>query len=148
MRRNFLYGLILCLIPTIIAGIYVARGFMRESVEPGAGFRRGIDLAGGTILVYEVNLDKEKQKRQAQQDAGQPGAAAASDSGLSADDIRQLAESLKRRIDPADLRNVIVRPVGTTRVEIILPFTGSTGGGKTGSTEDFVQEVKKLESDT
>ncbi len=129
MRRNFLIGLLICLIPTAVAAFFVARGFAREA-RGEAGFRRGIDLAGGTILVYEVS-EKEQAKRQDQ-------------GGLTSDDIKKLAENLKRRIDPADLRNVVVRPVGTTRVEIILPFAGSTSGGKAGATEDFVQEVKNL----
>lgn len=141
MRRNFLLGLAVCLVPTLIAAVYVARGFARESHAEGTGFRRGIDLAGGTILVYEVDLTKtEARKRQ----PGADSAGTTATSGLSSDDIRRLAENLKRRIDPADLRNVIVRPVGTTRVEIILPYTGSTSGGKEGATEDFVQEVKNL----
>ncbi|HEV8060477.1 MAG TPA: protein translocase subunit SecD, partial [Gemmataceae bacterium] len=38
--------------------------------------------------------------------------------------IADLAASLKRRIDPADLYNVTIRPVGRTRVEIILPTGG------------------------
>src|SRR6478672_11410439 len=125
MRRNFLVGLIVCLIPTAIAGFYVARGFVRES-HGETGFRRGIDLAGGTILVYEVKTPEGKE------------------SSLTSDDIKKLAENIKRRIDPADLRNVVVRPVGTSRIEIILPFAGSTGGGKEGANEDFVREVRAL----
>jgi SecD/SecF fusion protein len=125
MRRNFLLGLIVCLIPTAIAGFYVARGFARESAGE-TGFRRGIDLAGGTILVYEVKTPEGK------------------DATLTSEDIKKLAENLKRRIDPADLRNVVVRPVGASRVEIILPFAGSTGGGKEGANEDFVREVRAL----
>src|SRR5262249_39363761 len=35
-----------------------------------------------------------------------------------------LAAALKRRIDPADLYNVTIRPLGPTRVEIILPTGG------------------------
>jgi SecD/SecF fusion protein len=142
MRRNFLLGLAVCLVPTLIAGLYVGRGFLKETKEPGTGFRRGIDLAGGTILVYEVDLARTEARKQrsGQADPSQTSAT----SGLSSEDIRRLAENLKRRIDPADLRNVIVRPVGTTRVEIILPYTGSTTGGKAGATEDFVQEVKNL----
>ncbi|HET6573886.1 MAG TPA: protein translocase subunit SecD [Fimbriiglobus sp.] len=139
MRRNFLLGLAVCLVPALIAGLYVVRGFARESREEGTGFRRGIDLAGGTILVYEVDVAKtEARKHESSANSAQAAA-----NGLSSDDIRRLAENLKRRIDPADLRNVIVRPVGTTRVEIILPFTGSTSG-EAGATEDFVQDVKNL----
>ena len=136
MRRNFLTGLLLCLVPTLLAAAFVTLGFVREG-RGEAGFRRGIDLAGGTILVYQVDLEKTAARNR---DRGQ----AAGPAGLESDQIRRLAENLKRRIDPNDLKNVVVRPLGTDRVEIILPFTGSTGGGKAGATEDFVQEVKGL----
>ena len=36
-----------------------------------------------------------------------------------------MAAFLKRRIDPADLYNVTIRPVGETRFEIILPTGGA-----------------------
>ncbi len=141
MRRNYLYGLILVLIPNVIAGVFIGLAFYQES-EGKTGFRRGIDLAGGTILVYEVNLDRTRE-RLGTTDQVNPNTGA---TGLSADDIKKLAESLKRRIDPADLRNVVVRPVGTTRVEIILPFSNAGSGESAGITEDFVQEVKNLVS--
>lgn len=140
MQRKFLTRLIICLVPCILAGIFVGMAASKESAG-GTGFRRGIDLAGGTILVYEVNLDKTLARKGIDAKAN-PDAASAT--GLSSDDIKKLAESLKRRIDPADLRNVVVRPVGTTRVEIILPQSGSTSGDKQGSNEEFVQEVKSL----
>ena len=142
MKRNFLLGLILCLVPIALASLFVGKAIMREQ-EGEVGFRRGVDLAGGTILVYEVNLESVKKDQQLA--GNDPNAATLDeDGGLSSADIKKLAENLKRRIDPVDQRNVIVRPVGNSRVEIILPFTGSIGGGKEGATEDFVQEVKGL----
>ena len=134
MRRNFLLGFLICLVPSVLSTVFVGMGFYRESLGE-AGFRRGIDLAGGTILVYEVNTEKLKKPGQSDGDEA---------AGLSNEDIKKLAESLKRRIDRNDLRNVIVRPVGTSRIEIILPRSASTTGGKQGSTEDFVQETKAL----
>ena len=53
MRRNFLRGLIICLVPTLIAAAFVGWAGYKESTGD-VGFRRGIDLAGGTILIYEV----------------------------------------------------------------------------------------------
>ena len=123
MRRNFLIGLILCLVPTALTGVFVGLAIQKES-EGKPGFRRGIDLAGGTILVYEVALKPDQES-------------------LSSDQIRELAENLKRRIDPNDLKNVVVRPVGTSRIEIILPHAASAGG-KEGSTDNEIQEVKNL----
>jgi SecD/SecF fusion protein len=71
-------------------------------------FRLGVDLVGGTILVYEVDRSKMTDPDQYKPE--------------------DLAAALKRRIDPADLYNVTIRPAGgdTPRVEIILP-TGGQG---------------------
>jgi len=139
MQRNFLPRFVTCIIPLVIATIFVVMAFRQEMNEPGSGFRRGIDLAGGTILVYEVDLARTRiQGRSLLDTAGD---------GLSSEEIQRLAENLKRRIDPADLRNVVVRPVGTTRIEIILPFTRSRTG-EAAATEDFVQDVKSLVSQT
>ena len=142
MKRNFLLGLILCLVPIALAGLFVGKAIDREN-HGDVGFRRGVDLAGGTILVYEVNLENVKRDQELSGDDPN-GVALDEQGGLSSKDIKQLAENLKRRIDPVDQRNVIVRPVGNSRVEIILPFTDSIGGGKQGATEGFVGEVKEL----
>jgi SecD/SecF fusion protein len=74
---------------------------MQRELE-GGGFKLGVDLVGGTNLVYEVDPTKKLPEYEPE----------------------KLAEALKRRIDPNDLKNVIIRPVSTTRVEIILPTGG------------------------
>jgi SecD/SecF fusion protein len=130
MNRNFLRGLLICLVPTALFGVFALFGT----------YRPGIDLAGGTILVYE--LDLEKLKASQAKDGALQG-----DVGLDTDQMQALAESLKKRIDPVDTRNVIIRPVGRTRIEIILPFTPKQGAGaETAGTEDFVQFVKDVVS--
>jgi SecD/SecF fusion protein len=96
---------ILCLVPVVLAAGVV--GWASYRYEKGrGGFRLGVDLVGGTILVYEVDRTRQTQ------------------------DVKpeDLAAALKRRIDPADLYNVTIRPVqgDPPRVEIILP----TGGVK------------------
>src|SRR5262245_24213511 len=77
------------------------------------GFKLGVDLVGGTILVYEIDVRKQQEEDK--------------DSKFDpVRDINVLAESLKRRIDPNDLYNIVIRPAGGEgRVEIILP-TGGT----------------------
>ena len=132
MRPKFTTRLILCLVPTIIASIFAGYAFWKES-NGQIGFRRGIDLAGGTILVYEVDRERMDDKSQARGEGVRE---------LTGDDIKQLAEKLKKRIDPTDLKNVVVRPIGNSRVEIILPFAGSTGGNKEAANEEFVQDVR------
>ena len=82
-------------------------------------FRRGIDLAGGTILIYQVKSGDLQEEQ-----------------------IKELADKLKKRIDENDLKNVIVRPLGRNRVEIILPFVGGAGG-KEKANEEFVEDVRQ-----
>jgi SecD/SecF fusion protein len=107
-------------------------------------YRKGIDLAGGTILTYEV--DAAKTANRLALGKGQTSVRDEDAGKLSTDDLKKLAESIKRRIDPADLRNVIVRPVGNNRIEIVLPYSDAKtrGDGKTAITEDYVEEVKAL----
>src|SRR5688572_6657230 len=107
MQRNFLRGLLICLLPCALFGAFMVFG----------QYRKGIDLAGGTILVYEVDLDKAKQRQQLGDRTDPNAAEDVSAEGLSHEKMQQLAESLKKRIDPADLRNVIIRPSGNSRIE-------------------------------
>ncbi len=188
MRRNFLRGLILCLVPTVLAAGFIgwalyeesptaqaeaaARAEAREKAvvdlsaavaaliplqqeEASAAankvdfppekkqqladavarektaraaaapdgwkpqFRRGIDLAGGTSLIYQVKSGELEEK-----------------------DIKEMADKLKMRIDENDLLNVTVRPVDRNKVEIILPFVGGAGG-KQKATGEFVNDVQQ-----
>ena len=123
MRRNFLRSFLYCLVPTLLAAFFVGMGFYNQSIGK-AGFRQGIDLAGGTILIYE--LDKDQLN-----------------GNWGSDDIKKLADQLKKRIDPNDLQNVVVRPLGTDRVEIILPFAGSNTGEGKANNEEFVDSVRQ-----
>src|ERR1700722_6409196 len=136
MQRNYLRGLLVCLIPCLVAAVFAAR------LDK---YRLGIDLAGGTILVYEINLERTKQRKEAfgEKDTGarsRSGPAA----GLSSDEMNQLAAQIKRRIDPTDIKNVTVRPLGDSRIEIILPLSGAAGGGKTNLSTEDIEEVKRL----
>jgi SecD/SecF fusion protein len=97
--KRFQWKIVLCVLPVLVSAAVVAYALVNQT------FKLGVDLAGGTDLIYQVNqasLDKSKDV-----------------------DIQALAATIKRRIDPVDLYNVTVRPIGNTRVEIILP-TGGT----------------------
>ncbi len=89
-------------------------------------FKLGVDLVGGTILVYEVDPDK-KPESYSQED---------------------MVAALKRRLDPADLFNITIRPLSQTRIEIILPTGGrhqaDAGEGRRALTEDDVERIKEL----
>src|SRR5688572_20483332 len=103
MQRNFLRGLLICLIPCLVATLF--------AIQWPDKYRLGIDLAGGTILVYEVNLERTKL-RKATEEGKQAAVAQDRDApvqGLTSEEMAQLAAQIKRRIDPTDIKNVTVR---------------------------------------
>src|SRR5262245_38815028 len=100
--KSFNWRVLLHTVPVIVGLVIVA--FATNSYIQGTGgFKLGVDLVGGTILVYEVDPSKPKRPDYSPE---------------------KLAAALKKRIDPADLYNVTIRPVGENRVEIILPTGG------------------------
>src|SRR5688500_14276064 len=108
MQRNFLRGLLVCLIPCLLAGLFAIQ---RDK------YRLGIDLAGGTILVYEINLQRTMDRKNATAQAEGQRPAAAEVRGLTQQEMAELAAQIKRRIDPTDIKNVTVRPMGDRRLE-------------------------------
>jgi SecD/SecF fusion protein len=147
MQRNFLRGLLICLIPCVLAGAIVASAAVKYARGEG-GFRLGVDLAGGTILVYEINLERTAQRLKGmgeETDIGtatdQPGG---EQKGLSTQKMAELAEQIKRRIDPTDIKNVTVRPLGDRRLEIILPTGGASAGGRENLNAEEIEETKRL----
>ena len=105
--KRYIGRILICVSPVVVSIAVVGWAYAKYTKGEG-GFRLGVDLSGGTILVYEV--DQSKMTEQARQ-TFKP---------------EDLAASLKRRIDPADLYNVTIRPVpgDPPRVEIILPTGG------------------------
>jgi SecD/SecF fusion protein len=78
----------------------------------------GIDLAGGTNLVYEIDL------------------AAAKDQGKVVDKaiVDKMVSAIAKRINPSGAEEVAVRRVGTDRIEVIIP----------GADPDLVRQKKAL----
>jgi SecD/SecF fusion protein len=95
MSRNLLPKaiLILVLIAVALVALY----------PPSKTLKPGIDLAGGTSLIYAINTE---------------GLSAAEEHGLA----QRMIEVLRRRIDPANIQNLIWRPQGNTRFEIQMPL--------------------------
>ena len=110
--NRFTGRITLCSLPIAIALLVIGFAYHRYTDGEG-GFKLGVDLAGGTDLTYEVDQDKFP-------DGKLPPEFKISDLGA----------SLKRRIDPADLYNVTIRPIGDSRVEIILPTGGQNQARK------------------
>jgi SecD/SecF fusion protein len=73
---------------------------------PSKTLKPGIDLAGGTSLIYEIDTV-----------------------GLSEADKSNLAQKmitvLQRRIDPANIQNLIWRPQGNNRFEVQMPLASA-----------------------
>lgn len=90
------FGLIAVLVIVAIWTLY----------PPNKKLKPGIDLAGGTSLIYEIDTH-----------------------GLAPDEKRDLSARmitiLRRRIDPANIQNLIWRPQGTTRFEIQMPLASA-----------------------
>ncbi|MGN6725463.1 MAG: protein translocase subunit SecD [Tepidisphaeraceae bacterium] len=72
--------------------------------------RPGIDMVGGTSLTYEIK----------QPEGAQPNV----------DLAEKVATSLKQRVDPQGVRNLIWRPQGATRLEIQMPMTRQSVEGQ------------------
>jgi SecD/SecF fusion protein len=68
--------------------------------------RPGIDMAGGTSLLYEIKPPEGGYTE-----------------GLST----QVMDALKKRVDPDGVKNLVWRPQGNTRLEIQMPLTGQSG---------------------
>lgn len=111
--KQHLTRIIVCLVSFLIPTVVLLWAYGKYDSGQG-GFRLGVDLVGGSILVYEVDSRKTEANTKV--------------------DVEELAASLKRRIDPADLFNITIRPIqgDPPRVEIVLP----TGGRKQSDAEE------------
>lgn len=89
---------------------------------PGKTLKPGIDLAGGTSLIYEIDT-----------------------TGLDAIGQRELSLNmisiLRRRIDPANMQNLVWRPQGNTRFEIQMPLTSKETREKRAAYQDSLEQL-------
>ena len=98
MVKNLTWKIVLIVVLVVVA--------VWTLYPPTKTLKPGIDLAGGTSLIYEIDTH-----------------------GLSDAETEKLAERmitvLRRRIDPANIQNLIWRPQGNTRFEIQMPLTSA-----------------------
>src|SRR5262245_33100522 len=52
--KSFTWRILICVVPLLLGVVVVARAFYDYRHGRG-GFRLGVDLVGGTILVYEID---------------------------------------------------------------------------------------------
>ncbi len=87
----------------VIASVVVL-SIPKQDGSHGPGL--GVDLRGGTILVYEIDPSKLIS---AEAEGGQR---------IKSED---LIEPLTRRINPSGTQEIVIRPYGDTQIEIIVP---------------------------
>ncbi|MHC4122049.1 MAG: protein translocase subunit SecD [Planctomycetota bacterium] len=95
MKKNLTWKILLIFVFAAAAVLTV--------YPPHKTLKPGIDLAGGTSLIYEIDAH-----------------------GLSPEQKKDLSQDtitvLRRRIDPANIQNLVWRPQGNTRFEIQMPL--------------------------
>ena len=109
---------------TLFALFLAAAPFINQWMDGKSlkdAFRLGVDLAGGTNLVYEVD---EQQAKESGKDI--------SNSAFLNQSMDELVRAIVRRVNPSGTEEVTVRKVGSNRVEIIIP----------GADSDYVQVMK------
>jgi len=59
--RSFFWKFVICLVPCVLAGWVTASAVSKYLQGESGGFKIGVDLAGGTILVYEIDTRKQQE---------------------------------------------------------------------------------------
>jgi len=117
MGRNLTPKIVFILVLAAVAGWTL--------YPPSKTLKPGIDLAGGTSLIYEIDTTDAKPGEQ-----------------------RDLADKmitvLRRRIDPANIQNLVWRPLGSTRFEIQMPLASAEAMQKR---SDYEQALRNLLKD-
>ena len=90
---------------------------------PGDRLKQGLDLKGGTVLVYDVQVPKGR------------------DAASVIDDTISI---LSKRVDPTGTKNLVWRRVAGNRLEVQMPLPNKTTGERR---EAFINAQKKLISE-
>ena len=113
MNKNLIRILLIILV-IVLAGLIVC--------PPSQKLKAGIDLGGGTSLIYDFNTQ-----------------------GMSKEDTEGLAlrniPVLRRRIDPQNLANLVIRPLGDTRIEIQMPASSQETKEKRVKYEEALKDL-------
>ncbi len=110
------------LLPKIVVIIVLVVLAAWTLYPPNKTLKPGIDLAGGTSLIYEIDTqDLEEDEK----------------NGLA----QKMITVLQRRIDPANIQNLIWRPHGNTRFEIQMPLANAEARKKR---QNYEKSLSKL----
>jgi len=104
------FALIFAVLILGIIGIYPPARLFDPTIpwSKKHNLQAGIDIRGGTSLLYEIRVPRDTA------------------SGAATENLAErVAESLKKRVDPDGVRNLVWRPQGNTRLEIQMPLGGN-----------------------
>src|SRR4051812_20901586 len=120
MPKNYTGRITLILVVLFLAlwAIFPSGNIKKPNLKPG------IDMVGGTSLLYQIK----------------PPAQGA----VPPDLANQVMESLKKRVDPQGVRNLVWRPQGNTRIEIQMPLTKHNEKASE-IREEFAQAQRQLD---
>lgn len=117
MNKNQFWklGFIILLVVAAVALVY----------PPQDKLKPGLDLGGGVSLIYDIDTE-----------------------GLDASERKGLAQRmipiLRRRIDPTNVANIVMKPQGDTRIEIQIPLASAETIEKR---KDYEASLESLEKD-
>jgi len=98
MDRNLIWKTLVIVLIVIASALYLW--------PPQEKLKAGLDLAGGTSMVYEIDTtDLEPHEKK--------------------DLAQNMIPILLKRIDPTHVANIVMRPQGDTRIEIQLPVASA-----------------------
>ena len=80
----------------------------------------GIDLAGGTNLVYQVDRDKIQEKIGELEREGK-ATGDNLEARVTGEVMDQMVAAVSRRLNPSGVEEITVRKVGSDRIEVIIP---------------------------
>ncbi len=115
MNKNLLWKMLLI--------VFLAALAVWNVYPPSEKIKQGLDLAGGTSLIYEIDTsDLEPQDRR--------------------DLAKNMIPILLKRIDPTHVANIVMRPQGDTRIEIQLPVASLDTRNKRAAYEKALMELE------
>jgi len=114
MSKNLTWKIVLIIVLVVLAAWTL--------YPPNKTLMPGIDLAGGTSLIYEIDTHglKELEKK---------------------DLAQRMITVLRRRIDPANIQNLLWRPQGNTRFEIQMPLASAEARAERQNYERALDEL-------
>lgn len=100
---EFKFGVVLCSLFLALLVLVRAWDFQEQRLR----LPLGVDLKGGVILIYEIDVERTIRGTDAE-DVGDIN-------------MNDLVQALTNRINPSGTKEIVIRPYGEQQVEIIIP---------------------------